>query len=252
MARVARRLDFGNAPARPPEPTLIQIRAIKAARNNRNKAKKELENYFTSIRPRLRRLSNENARKHAQLENEAKRKDRILYSILRKVVPAHEYSFGFHTTNWIPPSIFEKGAKKVISKHANRGLEGARKHHLKWLQNMVKSGMSPNQISNAMQRKYMTPKPAAATPRRNSTPPRNPFRPNEIRQSESRAIARRQAQHGPATNRITWSRRPNGKINIHKTLNNLEFNLTNKQKKTLENMPENQAVLALRWFARSV
>jgi RecG-like helicase len=242
MPSSPRKLNFGNEPA---QPTLTQIRALKAAKNNMNKANKEFKNYS---RPRLYRISNENAKRYEQLENEVVRKRKIFRSIIRKVVPVYYYNFGH--TNWIPQIIFEQGARKVIAKYANRGLEGARKHHLKWLQNMVNSGMSPNQISNAMQRKYMAPRYITKTPPRNSPRPRNPFHRNAVRQSESQAIARRQSQHGPATNRITWSRRPNGKINIHKTLSNLEFSLTNKQKKTLENMPENQAVSALRWFAR--
>jgi hypothetical protein len=214
--------------------------------NNANKAwNKRLSEGDRIVRGRVAaELSPENHRLINNLNSEYSRKTAIVDSIHKKL-------FGNSPIRYNLPTR-ENAAKMVISKHAPSFLNKARQHHFKWLKNMLIAGKSNKEINAALNKKYKTniynPRPS---PRRNSPRRQNPFRPNSVRQSESRAIARRQAQHGPSNNtHITWSRNANGKINIHKTLRNLEFSLTNKQKKTLENMPENQAVKALRWFAR--
>jgi len=56
---------------------------------------------------------------------------------------------------------------------------------------------------------------------------------------------------GAANNtRITWSRNANGKISIHKTLRNLNLGISQVMKNILENMPEKQAINAIRQMAR--
>jgi len=56
---------------------------------------------------------------------------------------------------------------------------------------------------------------------------------------------------GAANNtRITWSRKANGKINIHKTLANLTLSIPQTMKNLLENMPENRARNVIRQMAR--
>jgi len=56
---------------------------------------------------------------------------------------------------------------------------------------------------------------------------------------------------GAANNtRITWSRKANGKINIHKTLANLTLSIPQTMKNLLENMPENRAMNVIRQMAR--
>ena len=223
-----------------PGVTLMQARVIKQAYKNYRNAVDEVWRIYSrmSNRPSPGELA-----VYQRYKNNRNKRLEIYLSMLKKVFPNNTYSN--------TPSIFSNKniAKMVIYKRAPLILKGARQHHLKWFKNMVNSGKSTNEIAAEINRRFKSnPRPS---PRRNSPRRQNPFRPNSVRQSESRAIARRQAQHGPSNNtHITWSRNANGKINIHKTLRNLEFSLTNKQKKTLENMPENQAVKALRWFAR--
>lgn len=56
---------------------------------------------------------------------------------------------------------------------------------------------------------------------------------------------------GAANNtRITWSRNANGKINIHKTIRNLNLSLSNAERNALEKMSENQALNYIRAMAR--
>ena len=56
---------------------------------------------------------------------------------------------------------------------------------------------------------------------------------------------------GAANNtRITWSRNANGKISIHKTLRNLNLSISPVMKNILANMPQNQAINAIRQMAR--
>jgi len=61
------------------------------------------------------------------------------------------------------------------------------------------------------------------------------------------------AQHSPngANNtRVTWTRRANGTINRHKTIENLRMKLTNAQRNALEQMSENKAMNTIRQMAR--
>ena len=56
---------------------------------------------------------------------------------------------------------------------------------------------------------------------------------------------------GPANNtRITWTRRENGKINRHKTLEKLNLNLSKNQRNALNKMSETSAMAYIRNLAR--
>jgi hypothetical protein len=57
---------------------------------------------------------------------------------------------------------------------------------------------------------------------------------------------------GPANNtRITWTRRANGKINRHKTLEKLNLNLSKNQRNALNKMSETNAMAYIRNLARA-
>ena len=253
-----RRLNFGNAPA---HPTLVQLRVLLALKQNMNNAYSILSNARNDN-------SNSNMNENnllivRKLQHEANRRANKYYSFIRKIglnenfLGPHIVGNDFVLKRKIKTLEQEK-AKKIISKHAPTFLNQARKHHIKWIQNLVKAKISVEELNKAIHHKtkrniyrtraYIPSQPAINFSFTSKSP--NQLRYEEIRRGERRAIARRQAQHGPAINRITWSRRPNGKINLHKTFSNLEFNLTNVQKNALLSMPENQAVNALRRLAR--
>ena len=54
----------------------------------------------------------------------------------------------------------------------------------------------------------------------------------------------------PPLTRITWSRNANGKVDIHKTLANLQLGLTKAHTLTLAAMSDNQAMNFIRKLAR--
>jgi hypothetical protein len=67
----------------------------------------------------------------------------------------------------------------------------------------------------------------------------------------ARNMQRLQRAAGPANNtRVTWTRRANGTINRHKTLENLNLNLSKNQRNALNKMSENNAMAYIRNKAR--
>jgi hypothetical protein len=68
----------------------------------------------------------------------------------------------------------------------------------------------------------------------------------------ARNAQRLQRAPGPANNtRVTWSRRANGTINRHKTLEQLSLNLSKTERNALNKMSENNAVAYIRNLART-
>jgi hypothetical protein len=66
-----------------------------------------------------------------------------------------------------------------------------------------------------------------------------------------RNMQRLQRAAGPANNtRVTWTRRANGTINRHKTLENLNLNLSQAERNALNKMSENNAMAYIRNKAR--
>jgi hypothetical protein len=66
-----------------------------------------------------------------------------------------------------------------------------------------------------------------------------------------RNMQRLQRAPGPANNtRVTWTRRANGTINRHKTLEKLNLNLSKTERNALEKMSENNAMAYIRNLAR--
>lgn len=68
----------------------------------------------------------------------------------------------------------------------------------------------------------------------------------------ARNMQRLQRAAGPANNtRVTWTRRANGTINRHKTLENLNLNLSKNQRNALNKMSETNAIAYIRNLARA-
>jgi len=78
------------------------------------------------------------------------------------------------------------------------------------------------------------------------------LRTNSQRASGLRRLQQLQNQKGPANNtRVTWTRRANGTINRHKTLEQLNLNLSKAERNALNKMPENNAIAYIRNLART-
>ena len=90
----------------------------------------------------------------------------------------------------------------------------------------------------------------AARPGRGKGPsPRSPR--TLARQANLGIMGGARRSPGAANNtRVTWSRKANGKINIHNTLEKINLKLTNAQKNALSQMSENQAINVIRQMAR--
>jgi hypothetical protein len=68
----------------------------------------------------------------------------------------------------------------------------------------------------------------------------------------ARTMQRLQRAPGPANNtRVTWTRRANGTINRHKTLEQLNLNLSKTERNALNKMSENNAMAYIRNLARA-
>jgi hypothetical protein len=223
-----------------PPLTLVQKRALLAAANNVHKKERA---YNRAFRESI--SSPQNTRQATRQLNAAvanlNKAGEVLYRLAEKLgVNANAINYHTMSRNVISNVIKKHGfGPRLEDKIWRRGYEAEMERARANFRNFAKGvfHQKSNLIGESHRKKTPSP-PKRVTPRRASPPPAN-------------NAHRRVHGIGPANNtRITWSRNANGKISIHKTLRNLNLGISQVMKNILENMPQNQAINAIRQMAR--
>lgn len=233
-----------------PPLTLIQKRALLAAKNNYQKLDEE---YMKAVRTRW--SINSYTGRHLIRAAEQKidnvlRKWNRARILLKRLENKLEINGRPATYNEIKMGVISN----LLTKHAPlmkekiwlKGLEAEKKRALANFALLS----SPSAFRASPVRKSSPRRKTPSPPRARGPSPRSPA---TLAREGALGImgGARHRVASPNNTHITWSRTANGKINRFKTLDNINLRLTNTQRNALARMSESKAVNTIRQLARN-